>query len=133
MTGRGCRCLDLIVCLLVIGLLTGGCHRQATPDAKQARLIAAESMQLKQQLADCNAQIDELKAKHAKGIEKRDRQLDACRARIEVLEADIRQGVAERVNSVTATVVDENAGLRREVRRLRAEIEKLKSESSPTP
>jgi hypothetical protein len=50
-----------------------------------------------------------------------------CRARIEALQKDLEKGIDERVKSITAPVMDENAKLRQEVAQLKAQIEKLKA------
>lgn len=119
MAGKGTRFLVLITGLLIVLLPAGGCRREKTPDAKQARLIAAESMQLKARLADLENQIGQLKARHADDLEQREDRLAACRRRVEALEKDLQQGIAERVNSVTAAVMNDNARLRREIEQLR--------------
>ncbi|UCD50429.1 MAG: hypothetical protein JSW27_23255 [Phycisphaerales bacterium] len=133
MAGRGVRSLVLIAGLLMVSLPAGGCRREQTPDTKQARLIAAESMQLKKRLADLEDEIARLKAQHAQDLKQREDQLAACRRRVEALEKDLQKGIAERVNSVTATVMDENARLRQEIERLRAEIEPLNARPSRVP
>jgi len=133
MAGRRSRFLILVVGLLIVLPPAGGCRRQKTPDTKQARLIAAESMQLKKRLADLEDQIGTLKARHADDLEQREDQLAASRKRIDALEKDLQQGIAERVKSVTAAVMDENTRLRREITRLRAEIAKLNAQPSPAP
>jgi len=134
MAGRDNRPLVFVVGLLIVSLLAGGCGREETaPDVRQARLIAAESMQLKQRLADLEGQIDELKAQHAQDLERREEQLAACQKRAEALEQDLRQGVARRVEGVTATVMAENARLRQELEQLRAELQQLQAQSSERP
>lgn len=119
-----------------VGLLLGlgsGCRQEATPDTKQARLIAAESMQLRKQLAARGAEMEELKVQHAKEIEQRQEQLAACQKKVEVLQKDLERGVAARVESVVATMMDENARLRREIESLRAEISALRAQSQSQP
>lgn len=122
MAGKGVRLLVLIAGLLMISLPAGGCRREQTPDAKQARLIAAESMQLKERLADLEDEIARLRAQHAQDLARRADQLAACRRRVEALERDLQKGIAERVNSVTASVMGENARLRREIEALRKQL-----------
>jgi len=126
----------MLVVAAVVGLLLGlgsGCRQEATPDTKQARLIAAESMQLRKQLAARDAEIEELKVRHAKEIEQRQEQLTACQKRVEALEKDLEAGIAARVESVVATMMDENARLRKEIESLRAEIAALKAQSPSQP
>jgi chromosome segregation ATPase len=127
---------NALIVTVVVGLMLGlgsGCRRETTPEARQARLIAAESMQLRKQLADCDAEMEKLKARHAKEIEQRQTQLDACQQRVEALQKDLQKGVAARVESVMATVMDENGRLRKEIESLRAEIDSLKAQPPSQP
>ena len=110
-----------LLCLLAVG-----CREAQTPDAKQARLIAAENMQLEKDLADRDAQMAKLKADYDKQLRAKDDQLAADRKRIETLQNDVQKAVSERVSQVTAAVMDENAKLRKENEALRAQIEKRK-------
>jgi outer membrane murein-binding lipoprotein Lpp len=97
-----------------------------TPNEKQARLLAAQSADLQQQLAAYQAQIESLRQKHAQELGQRDEELARCKARIEALQKDIEKGIAERVSGVTTKLLEENAKLRQEVERLNAQIEKAK-------
>lgn len=133
MAGRGSRFWALVTALLVLSALAGGCRQERTPEAKQARLIAAESMQLKGQLADLEGQIDHLQAQYASDMRQLKGQLAASRKLNESLRKDLENGIAERVNSVTAAVMDENATLRRQIQQLHAEIEKLQAQLSQRP
>lgn len=105
-----------------------GCRQEAAPEARQARLIAAESIQLREQLAERHAEMEKLKSRHAHEIEQKQQQLAACQKRVEALEKDLRRGIAQRVDSVMAAVMAENARLRKEIETLRAEVERLKSQ-----
>ena len=120
MTGKAIR--FVAVGLIALALMASGCHRGTTPGTKQARLIAAENMQLKKSLTSRQAELDQLEAQHAEEMQRKDAQLAACRKRIAALESDLKQGIAERVNSVTAAVMDENARLRREIEELKAQL-----------
>ena len=126
----------MLVVAVVVGLLLGfgsGCGQQTTPEAKQARLIAAESIQLRRQLADCEGEMERLRARHAEEIERREAQLAAGQTRIEALERDLQDGIARQVGSVMAAVMDENARLRREIETLRAEIEAIRGRQPSQP
>jgi chromosome segregation ATPase len=125
-----------LVLALLVGCMFGwasGCRQDKAPEARQARLIAAESMQLRKQLAERDAEIEEIEARHTKEIEQRQEQLAACQKRITVLQRDLEQGVARRVDSVMAAVMAENARLRKEVETLRAEIQTLKAQRPVQP
>ncbi len=126
----------MLVVAVVVGLLLGfgsGCGQETTPEAKQARLIAAESVQLRKQLADCEREKEHLETRCTNEIEQREAQLAACQSRIEALEKDFQDGIARQVGSVMAAVMDENARLRREIEMLRAEIESIRERKPSRP
>ena len=54
-------------------------------------------------------------------------ELIRCKVRIDALQQEVKKGIQERVRSLTAPVLDENARLRQEVADLKAQIEKLKA------
>jgi uncharacterized protein YlxW (UPF0749 family) len=110
--------------LLVWG---AGCQQNQDPDTRQARLAVAENIQLRKDLARCEARVEALKGEYTKQLERRDAQLAASRQLGDDLKEDLRKGIATRVNAVTTKVMDENARLRKEIETLRAEIAKLKT------
>lgn len=107
---------------------TAGCQSDQTPDVRQARLAAAESIQLRKDLANCQARLEALKDEYDRQLTRKEAQLAASRQLSEDLKEDLRRGIAARVNAVTSRVLDENARLRQENERLRAEIAKLKGQ-----
>jgi DNA anti-recombination protein RmuC len=118
---------------LLILVLLAGCRQpqELTPGEKQARLIAAENIDLKERLAGQQVRIETLRQQHAQELRQRDQELARCKARNDQLQKDIEEGIAQRVNEVTAAVVDENAKLRRQIEELRAQIEDLKAQPQP--
>jgi cell division protein FtsB len=124
----GCAAVGLVFALVP----AAGCRREQRtppPGEKQARLLAAQNVELKDRLAEKQAQIESLQREHARQLRQRQKELAQCRARNTALQQDLDKGIAERVKSVTARVVDENAKLRREIEVLRAEIVKLKDKT----
>jgi len=119
------RVIVAVTSFLVAAALAG--CQQPTPSEKQARLLAAENIDLKQRLADQQEQIAALQHKHSEELQKRDQEAARCQARIEAMQKDLQKGIAERVGDVTTKVMDENAQLRKQVEQLQAEIEKLKA------
>lgn len=105
-----------VVGVLTVLALIVGCRSHETPGTKQARLIAAQNRELSEQLSERDAEIARLKAQYAEDIARRDEELATCRRRIESLRADL----AKRVDSVMASVMAENARLRREIESLKA-------------
>lgn len=107
-----------LLCLLAVG-----CQQPEMPQAKRARLIAAQNMEQEQALADLNAKIEKLKSQYEQQIKEKDEQLAACRKKIEDLQNEVQKALAERISQVTAAVLDENARLRKEVENLRVRLE----------
>jgi regulator of replication initiation timing len=106
-----------------------GCQQpqQEAPNQQQTRLLAAQNADLQKQLADRKAETETLQKKHAQELRQRDQELIKCKVRIDALQQDLKKGIDERVKSVTASVMDENAKLRQEVEQLKAQIDKLKA------
>ncbi len=136
--GRMTRITLIQAAVLAVAIASlAGCQQQkkaedeppVTPSEKQARLLAAQNVDLQKKLAEMQGRIDALRREHADELARRDSDLAQCKARNELLQKEIEQGIAERVKSVTAKVVDENARLRQEVERLQAEIARLKGDS----
>jgi uncharacterized protein HemX len=116
-----------VVLIAGVVMSLAGCGQpqtQEAPNEKQARLLAAQSADLQKALAAREAQIATLQRKHAQDLEQRDAELARCKDRIEALQKEVDKGIAERVGSLTAAVMDDNA-------RLRKEIEQLKKQSEP--
>ncbi len=109
------------VMLFIVAAMLAGCRQPQTPNEKQARLLAAENLQLRKQLADQRTKAETLQKQEAQ-------ELATCRARADQLQKDLEQGIAERVRDVTTQVMDENARLRKEIETLRAQTEKLKAQ-----
>jgi len=118
-----------ILATVVAVMFFTGCQQrqQEAPSEQKARLLAAQDADLQKQLAARQAEIAALQQKHAKELRQRDLELLQCRGRIDALQKDLEKGIDERVKSVTAPVMDENAKLRQEVEQLKAEIAKLKA------
>jgi hypothetical protein len=116
--------------VVVAVLFCAGCQQPEAPKEKQARLFAAQNRDLQQQLAAREAEVQALQRKHALELRQRDQELAHCKVRIEALQKDLEKGIDERVNSVTKSVIDENAKLRREIEQLKAQLEQLKAASA---
>jgi len=119
-----------IVPAVMFALVTvlAGCQQPQTPNEKQARLLAAENLQLKKQLADQQAKLASLQKQQTQRIQQQEEELSKCRARAEQLQKDLEKGIGERVRDVTAKVMDENASLRKQIESLQARLKKLKAE-----
>jgi outer membrane murein-binding lipoprotein Lpp len=111
--------------LVIAVFLFAGCQQQQTmteaPNERQARLLAAQSADLQRQLAARQSEIETLRHKHAEELGRRDEELAKCKAQIQRLQEDLEKGIDERVRGVTTTLMEENARLREEIERLKAE------------
>jgi outer membrane murein-binding lipoprotein Lpp len=119
---------------LTAGVLAGlllvwgaGCQQNQDPDARQARLAAAENIQLKKDVASYKSRLEALQKEYDRQLERKDAQLAASRKLSQDLQDDLRKGIAERVNAVANKVMEDNARLRKENESLRAEIARLKT------
>ena len=113
---------------IVAAIVFAGCQQpQEAPNQQQARLLAAQNTDLQKQLEARQTQIDTLQKKHAQELRVRDQELIRCKVRIDALQQEIKQGIDQRVQTLTARVLDENAKLRQENEQLKAQIEKLKA------
>jgi predicted nucleic acid-binding Zn-ribbon protein len=97
------------------------------PGEKKTRLIVAENMQLRQDLARRDDEIAKLNIRHEKEMKQQQEQLAKCLEAKEALEKQLRQNLKEQVESVLTTLVEDNAKLREEIKQLKAEIEKRKT------
>lgn len=115
----------------VIAPFLMGCQQQQAPSDREARLTAAENIELKERLADQEKQLEAAQQRHTKELRDTEQELTRRNQRIEQLQKDVQEGIAQRVNDVTAKVMDENARLRKEIESLRADVEKLKAKARP--
>ena len=119
----------------IVALFCASCRQQELPGEKKSRAIAAENMQLKQDLARRDQEIAKLKAQYEKQMKQQQAELAKCVQRKEALEKQLQQNVKEQVEGVVTTVVEENAKLQQEIKTLKAEIEKMRGQiqSKPKP
>ncbi len=118
-----------VVAALVAALAFAGCQQptQEAPNQQQARLLAAQNADLQKQLEAQQAQIDTLQKKYTQELRVRDQELIRRQVRIDALQHELKKGIDQRVQTITARVLDENAKLRQEIEQLKAQIEKLKA------
>jgi len=118
--------------ILAIGVAivsSAGCQEQGLSSEKKSRLIAAENVQLKKEIEQHDKEIEKLKKLHDEEIERQEELLTRCLQEKESWKQKAQQNIKEQVDSVLAAVVDDNAKLREEIKNLKAQIEKLKTEA----
>jgi flagellar motility protein MotE (MotC chaperone) len=142
MKRHAARLVIVAIGLAGIVLAGAGCQSAAggsdqpdigTPDAKKARLIAAENIDLKNALKSRDAEIERLKQQHLKELDQHQKSLADCKQRNDTLEKELKQGLEQRVNDITSRMVDENARLHEELANLKAEIQRLKEQMQVKP
>ena len=114
----------LAVCVVVMSIV--GCGNQVPPSVKKSRLIAVENMRLKKELGQRNREIERLNELHNKESKKQEKLLAECVQEKESWKQKARQNVRNQVKGVFDAVMEQNAKLREENEKLKAQIEKLR-------
>jgi len=117
------KILVLAVCVVVMSI--AGCGEQELPSMKKSRLIAVENMQLKRELEQYNREIEKLIELHNRESRKQEKILAECVQEKESWKQKAQQNVRNQVKGVFDAVMEQNAKLLEENKKLRAEIEKL--------
>ncbi len=125
------KTLVLAVGIIVGFMLIAGCKKEeenlsdtkpdAEPNTKRSRLIAIENVQLKEQ-------IEKLKNLHTGEMEEQKKLLDNCLREKGTLEEMSKQGIDNYMQNILGPLSDENVKLQEEIKTLKAQIEKLKTE-----
>ncbi len=113
----------LTVCVVVMSI--AGCGEQELPSVKKSRLIAVENMRLEKELGQRSKEIERLNELHNKEIKKQEKLLAKCVQEKEGWKQKARQNVRNQVKDVFDAVMEQNAKLRDENEKLKAQIEKL--------
>jgi len=116
----------VLVVSVVVVMLIAGCQEQQLPSEKKSRLIAAENMQLKKELERRSKEIEGLKELHDREIQKQEKLLAKCLEEKETWKEKSRQNIRNQVNGVVDAIMEQNAKLRQENEKLKAQIENLR-------
>jgi hypothetical protein len=112
----------LAVCVVVMSI--AGCGEQELPSVKKSRLIAVENMRLKKELERSSKEIERLKELHNRESRKQEKLLSKCVQEKESWKQKARQNVRDQVKGVFDAVMEQNAKLLEENKKLKAQIEK---------
>ena len=124
------KTLVLAVGIIVGFMLIAGCEEEENlsntkpdtePNTKRSRLIAIENAQLKEQ-------IEKLKNLHAGKMERQKKLLDNCLREKGTLQEMSNKGIENFMQDILGPIVEENTKLQEEIKTLKAQIEKLKTE-----
>ena len=109
----------LAVAVVFAVVLIAGCGEENDSDTKsdirKHRLIAAENIQFKKDLEQCEAEIGRQKELLGKCLEEK-----------ADLQEELSSAVGDIMDTILGDVIEENKTLRNENERLKAQIEKLK-------
>ena len=121
------KVLKTIIAFLCIYslFLIAGCNEPKSPDFKQTRAIAAENIELRKELSRQDARFANLKKQYDKEVEKVRDQLEKCKKERDEWKTQAKNNVREQVQGVLDSVMADNALLRKENDRLRAQLEEL--------
>ncbi len=117
------KILVLAVCVVVMSI--AGCGEQEPPSMKKSRLIAVENMQLKRELEQCNREIEKLIELHNRESRKQEKILTECVQEKKSWKQKAQQNVRNQIKGVFDAVMEQNAKLLEENKKLKAQIEKL--------
>jgi hypothetical protein len=109
-------------------VLIAGCGGREPPSVKKSRAIAAENMELRKELERRGEEIEKLKEQHDKEIKEQEKLLAECQQEKESWKEKSRQNVRSQVKGVLDTVMEQNAKLREENEKLKAQIKELQKE-----
>ena len=116
----------IVAVSIIVIVFIAGCEEQQLSGEKKSRLIAAENMELKRELQRRSKEIEGLKELYDREIEKQEKLLAKCQEEKETWKEKSRQNVRNQVNDVADALMEQNAKLRRENEKLKAQIEQLR-------
>jgi hypothetical protein len=110
----------------VLILFAGSCQTEP-PGEKMSRLIAVENSRLKKELELRNNQIESLTKLRNEERKKQQKLLAVCVKEKESWKKKAQQNLRNQVKGVFDAVMEQNAKLLKENKKLKAEIEKLRN------
>ena len=121
-------CKEFIVVIGITLMLFAGCTPQEPMNVKMSRVIAAENMQLKEDLRKSDWEIENLKKLHKEQVDKLEELIVRYKEQVQILEEKARQNIRDQVKDIFDVVLEQNAEFREEVTILKEDNEKLKIE-----
>jgi len=111
----------LLAISVAIIILSVGCQEEKLPSEKKSRIIAAENMKLKKELEQRDKTIEKLNKQHEKQVQQQKELLAECLKQKGTLEKQLQQNVKEQIDEVLANVIEENAKLQEEIKKLKTQ------------
>lgn len=130
----------LIIVAGIVLMHIAGCQeaQTETPGTKKNRLIAAQNIELKKQVAQRDKQMEDLKARqgkqieglneqHAKQLKGEQKKVEDCQRQAQGCEEQLGKKMDETVGEVLTSALEEGAKVREENEALKAQIAELKT------
>jgi len=119
---------EFIIVIGVVLVMIAGCVQQEPMSVKMSRLVAAENMELKEELRQQDWEINSLKELHEQQVKKLEDIITEYKGQVKSWQEKSRQNIREQVKTVLDVVLERNAELREENKALKEDNEKLKKE-----
>lgn len=119
---------ELIIVFGFLFALIAGCAGPEDMNVKMSRIVAAENMELKEELRQQDWEIKTLKEQHEQLVKDLKETITGLKEQVKALEEKSKQNVRGQVEGVLDIVVEQNAQLKAMNERLKEEIEQLKKQ-----
>ena len=117
MKKRGQKAIVLAVGVVFVIMLIAGCEEQSVSSSRMSKLIAAENIELKEEIKQRDAAIEEQK-----------KQLEKCQQENKIMAIQLKANSEELMGQVFENFGRDNARLRSENQELKTQIQKLQKE-----
>ncbi|MBN2183008.1 MAG: hypothetical protein JW715_13945 [Sedimentisphaerales bacterium] len=116
----------VLVCVIVVSF--AGCTQQEPMSVKMTRLVAAENMELKEELRKLDWELETQKELHEQKVAELEKVIQEYKEKIRAWQEESRRNVRKQVEDVVDNLVARNTELQKEIESLKAENQKLRAE-----
>lgn len=110
---------------VLIAVAGAGCYQQQSQGTKRTKLIAAENMRLKEELAELEKEIKRLKQLHQEQLIEKQSRLNQCQKEKQAWQQKSQKNIQNQVTGVLDVIMGDIKKLRQENERLKAMFEQL--------
>lgn len=111
--------------IVLIAIAGAGCYQQQSQGTKRTKLIAAENMRLKKELAELEKEIERLKQLHQEQLIEKQSRLNQCQKEKQAWQQKSQKNIQNQVTGVLDVIMGDIKKLRQENERLKAMFEQL--------
>jgi cell shape-determining protein MreC len=109
----------------LVAVAGAGCYQQQSQGTKRTKLIAAENMRLKKELAELEKEIERLKQLNQEQLVEKQNRLNQCQKEKQAWQEKAQENIQNQVTGVLDVVMGDIKKLRQENERLKAMLERL--------